>query len=76
MSQGAETQLGFPSRSLLRPRFSKPCVHPARVSEEKLPRGEQGMRHQKGGNPGKPAESLENPLFDPFIAFFSPISAL
>lgn len=30
------------------------------------------MAEAKGGNPGKPAESLESPFFDHFIPFFSP----
>lgn len=39
----------------------------------------KGWREAEGGNPGKPAESLESPFFDHFIPlffFFPPISAL
>lgn len=36
----------------------------------------KGWREAKGGNPGKPAESLESPFFDHFIPFFFPLSLL
>lgn len=37
----------------------------------------KNWREARGGNPGKPAESLESPFFDHFIPFFPPtISAL
>lgn len=43
---------------------SPPCWGWQRL---KLPLGEQRMSHQKAGNPGEPAESLESPFFDRFI---------
>lgn len=39
----------------------------------------KGWREAEGGNPGKPAESLESPFFDHFIPplfFFFPLSLL
>lgn len=60
--------------SPLRACFSDPLPAPSGWQRQKLPLGEQGMSHQKGGYPGEPAESLEGPFFffDHFIPFFPP----